>query len=277
MTLCECGCGQKVKSGNRFIHNHNKGNLGKKHPGLNHNFEIDQWLKNNQNKHFCQCGCGEIIKVERRHYNYGVPKFILGHNRKKSDIIRICEVCGNEFIAKGNQTQNKKKTCSKECQYKAVSIKNSQVRVERTTKVCKQCGNEFEVIPCELHQIFCTHKCYTDWYSENLKGENHCRWDPNLTAKERLNNESRTHSKEYITWRKAIFKRDGYICQVCNELKSGNLNAHHIMGWNKYINLRFDIDNGITLCKKCHDEFHYIYGKGNNTKEQFIEFCEVNK
>jgi len=32
--------------------------------------------------------------------------------------------------------------------------------------------------------------------------------------------------------------------------------------------IRFAIDNGITLCKECHQSFHKKYGKKNNTKEQ---------
>ena len=32
--------------------------------------------------------------------------------------------------------------------------------------------------------------------------------------------------------------------------------------------LRTDVNNGITLCKTCHKEFHDIYGYTNNTKEQ---------
>ena len=36
--------------------------------------------------------------------------------------------------------------------------------------------------------------------------------------------------------------------------------------------MRFAIDNGITLSDKAHREFHKKYGKKNNTKEQIEEF-----
>ena len=35
-------------------------------------------------------------------------------------------------------------------------------------------------------------------------------------------------------------------------------------------------DNGITLSKKAHKEFHAKYGKTNNTKEQLQEFLSNN-
>ena len=37
---------------------------------------------------------------------------------------------------------------------------------------------------------------------------------------------------------------------------------------------RIDITNGVCLCEVCHKEFHKLYGKGDNTKEQYIEFKE---
>lgn len=50
---------------------------------------------------------------------------------------------------------------------------------------------------------------------------------------------------------------------------------HHINGYNWDIKNRTNVDNGITLNTEVHKKFHKIYGKGNNTKEQFIEFIET--
>lgn len=59
----------------------------------------------------------------------------------------------------------------------------------------------------------------------------------------------------YIKWRTEVFLRDKFQCQICNQT-GGTLNAHHIKSWTKYMELRYAIDNGITLCEKCHKEIH---------------------
>ena len=49
----------------------------------------------------------------------------------------------------------------------------------------------------------------------------------------------------------AIYMRDDYTCQQC-KVRGGRLEAHHVKSFAIHPELRFDVDNGITLCKSCH-------------------------
>lgn len=65
---------------------------------------------------------------------------------------------------------------------------------------------------------------------------------------------------KWKTWRESVFKRDGWSCKKCGN-KSGKgkfvyLHAHHLKSWTKFSKLRYEIANGITLCRKCHFIIH---------------------
>lgn len=64
-------------------------------------------------------------------------------------------------------------------------------------------------------------------------------------------NEKIRHSLEYRIWRTAVFQRDNYTCKECLQV-GGKLNADHIKPFAYYPELRFDINNGRTLCIPCH-------------------------
>lgn len=60
------------------------------------------------------------------------------------------------------------------------------------------------------------------------------------------------NSQEYVKWRKKIFKRDRFTCQLCGT-QGKTLNAHHIKPKALYPELALDKNNGITLCEECHE------------------------
>ncbi len=59
---------------------------------------------------------------------------------------------------------------------------------------------------------------------------------------------------KFARWKKEVYKRDKYACQVCGS--SGEIRAHHILSWKDYPELRFELENGITLCGDCHHKLH---------------------
>jgi len=63
---------------------------------------------------------------------------------------------------------------------------------------------------------------------------------------------------EYQNWRKAVKERDEYKCLRCGS--EDNLEADHIKSFAYHPELRFDIENGRTLCRDCHKKTD-SYGK----------------
>ena len=108
-----------------------------------------------------------------------------------------------------------------------------------------------------------------DSYRTMFRGEKSPRWKPDKTNRDR-------YTVEYRDWRTAVFQRDRFTCQICNCV-GGYLEAHHLYSWNQNKSHRYDVDNGITLCRCCHLNFHKQYGFGNNTPEQFSEYRAMTK
>ena len=56
----------------------------------------------------------------------------------------------------------------------------------------------------------------------------------------------------YVLWRTTVFKRDNYKCKIGDDNCKGQLEAHHILPWRDFVELRYNINNGITLCHFHH-------------------------
>jgi hypothetical protein len=85
---------------------------------------------------------------------------------------------------------------------------------------------------------------------QNRFGEKAPFWKGGITPE----NQIIRSSTQYKNWRKSVFERDGYRCVVCNS--HSDLHAHHKKEFHEFPELRFDVSNGITLCKIHHAEIH---------------------
>jgi hypothetical protein len=83
-----------------------------------------------------------------------------------------------------------------------------------------------------------------------MQGSQHYRWVEDRTKLKTDRNKS--YDTQYKYWMINVKNRDGWQCKINNEDCFGRLEARHILSWKEYPELRYNIDNGITLCKHHH-------------------------
>jgi len=205
------------------------------------------------------CLCGEYNKVSFK-------SFLVGN---------YCNYCKYDFISNKNRLDindvrnfYKKQGCE--------LLEDKYINNHTLMKYRCSCGTmdykDFDHFKRGQRCDYCLHKSRV----ENNTKEKHPQWNHSLTNEERI---LRRGYSEYQEWVKSVLKRDDYTCQCC-EKRGGKLNVHHLNSYANFPELRLDINNGVTLCEKCHsnqyeNSFHRIYGTHNNTKKQFIEWLNL--
>lgn len=89
------------------------------------------------------------------------------------------------------------------------------------------------------------------YFKGRFIGHNNANWKGGTSPLRKIDQST----DRYKIWRKSVFERDGYHCLICGQV-GGDLNAHHIKSYKDYPILRYWVDNGITLCVKCHKMEH---------------------
>jgi hypothetical protein len=116
-------------------------------------------------------------------------------------------------------------------------------------------------------------RCRQCYLEKDRKGPKSHFWDHEKSPEDRENNRQIEGINDF---KKAVYQRDGYKCVICGTPgNGGNLNAHHLDGYDNHKELRTDPNNGVCVDDRCHHVFHFFFGKGDNTREQFDAFVDM--
>lgn len=199
-----------------------------------------------------------------------------GLHRRNRVIVR-CDNCGRSKEVIKSLSNLSKNFCRQSCRteyMKTSMVGASNPNYNRVKYNCDGCHKEIMVEPYRIEAqkyVFCDNGCYKENIGKYFSGRNNHFYNHNLTDEERL---STRKYREYYSWRRSVYERDGFMCVCCGDGKGGNLEAHHILNYSEHEDLRVNIDNGITLCTRCHMGFHKVYGYRNNNRKQLNEFMQ---
>ena len=158
------------------------------------------------------------------------------HNGEGKGIKGKCLICG-KIVKKGGRNREQVLKgicyCSQECFHKS------------------RIGIKFKITGKGLENIRRASKIH----GLSIRGKNAPNWKGGVSRKNH-----RRENIKYREWRKAVYRRDFWTCQDCREKQKHPI-AHHLKGWNEYPNLRYMVENGITLCRGCHKKRHEEIGQ----------------
>lgn len=210
------------------------------------NLKINFWTlvhKVKGRKWLCRCDCGKEKIVDTypikkgKSKSCGCHRKILFSQEYREDLTG--KIFGRLTVLNFHSSKNSKPRWLCLC----VCGKTKVVTADNLRRdITKSCG--------------CLHKEISNKI-QFKKGSLHPRYDASISDEDRKY--KRRDDKVLKNFMKMVFLRDNYTCYFC-KTKGDKLNIHHINNWKYYKDIRYDINNGICLCEKCHKAFHSFYG-----------------
>lgn len=84
------------------------------------------------------------------------------------------------------------------------------------------------------------------------QGSQSHHWITDRTQLKRYTGSQERRSPAYYFWRQQVWGRDDFRCKIASHDCNGRIEAHHILSWRDYPELRYNSNNGITLCHAHH-------------------------
>ena len=182
-----------------------------------------------------------------------------------------CVECSNERL-KG--TENNRRALGKRWKLKKPRGAWSAEALERKAKYMRRRWSDPEMkdrIGKKI-SVALTGRKLSKEHVAKMSGPNHYAWinDRGVARVNKRNNDD----PEYHLWARAVKQRDRWTCKLKGDDCGGRLEAHHIYNWVDYPELRYRINNGITLCHAHHPKGR---AKEKRLVPKFVGLVSVSK
>lgn len=139
----------------------------------------------------------------------------------------------------------------------------------KTSKLCKQCiSHKNDSCKGRIFSLE-VRKRMSD-AAPRKYGKDHFNFKDSKLQELRIKERKLPKNLDFV---KGCLKRDLYKCIKCNSNKK--LNVHHIELYSTHEDLRYEINNGITLCKSCHILYHKLNKRKNCNTETFNTYMNA--
>ncbi|RWR06726.1 hypothetical protein QNH23_06350 [Siminovitchia fortis] len=208
-----------------------------------------------------------IVDLTGKRFGKLVVVEVAGRDKHKRVTWKCLCDCGNEVVIRSNNLRTgNSESCGCEKWAKNKTVRNLTgekfgrlVVLERDNSIT---GKVYWICKCE-----CSNQT-TVWMGHLVTG--HTK-SCGCLKNEQKNTVPKRSSAKTQRWSVYIRNINGNKCMLCGA--SENLHAHHLDSYLENEERRFDIDNGVCLCQRCHWKFHRRYGFGNAKAEDFHEFA----
>lgn len=171
------------------------------------------------------------------------------NSRKRAGTYVVCPVCEKPSYRSASRLNTYNNYCSKSCWYSVMQPNAKQIQALHDNRLKRN----YKDPVARKNMSTALKKAWAEGRLKARRGEDNNFWKGGIAT---LQNTLR-QTPEYKQWRKSVYERDNYTCQHCGTNK--DLHAHHIKTFSQYPDLRYDLDNGITVCRPCHGEIHGRY------------------
>lgn len=243
---------------------------------------VRHWMENKVTYVECLCKCGRTMVV--------ILKSISQYAKKNK--LYACKECGHMKTAEALilDIEEIKVRCEK---IGLTYIRHYYDKEKRQTYIdclC-QCGEPLKVGLNDIthynkeNKIYSCKKCGREKTSVKTKGKPkyYCRgeknpnYNPDLTDEDR---EDRRINLQYKEWQYKVKEKYKFTCDICGDNRGGNLESHHLDGHSWCKEKRYEVNNGVCLCKHCHKEFHVGFMHGYDKpcmKQDYEEFKQMKQ